>query len=813
MKNRMISAIIILSLIVPVFLNFAAWSAEPTVPVAWTTEGLYGGEIINIQISSAYKIDHTIFIATSAGVFKSTNSGETWINVISYPPYTWDLAMTKSFLTDQTIFAGHTDGLLKSTDGGLSWQNTTAPIKCSSVAVSPNYVDDLMVFAGSTWDEGIAMSTDGGLTWSAQNNGLTDLSVVSLAVSPDFKNDNTLFAGTDSGIFKSEDSGLVWLRVLSFTRNDYPMALVISPNYAEDKTVLFGLWNGPEYKSTDGGLTWNLINNYGIASFAISPLFSTDQTIFGGTIPGEVLKSTDGGTNWLPCAGGLPREWVQSLCISPEYATDGTVFAGFGVNGDGPGLFKTTDGGTSWHIANGNMSIPRRISSLAIYQEIDGSYELLAGADRNEIYQITSNNHVWSSLGSGVGSIIALSPDYSSDRTIFAASWNEYYVHKSADGGISWLRIDNGLPFTAWWDMAMSPDYTVDRTLFIGGNNGIYKSTNAGTSWIPSRQGLKDSAINEIEISPDYAIDQTLFAGGNNLGVFKSTDNGMNWQSSNQGLPASPRYNGPSIMSLAVSPDFASDRTIIASVYSQGTYRSTDAGANWDQIYPRDASAIGISPSFNQDRTLFLSTFTGWTHLIVMSRDGGQTWETLDTTPLEPSFYITSILVSNRFAEDHMIFCAEDNGVWKGIIEVTGTTTTTITTTTVSPTTTVPATTTISSNTTTTAPATLVTLIDFKAISGNRMVIFTWSTESEIDNAGFNLYRSESENGEYKKINDSLIPAEGSYIQGASYKFIDKDVKNRKTYYYKLEDIDLNGTSTMHGPVSATPRLIYGIGK
>jgi len=38
-------------------------------------------------------------------------------------------------------------------------------------------------------------------------------------------------------------------------------------------------------------------------------------------------------------------------------------------------------------------------------------------------------------------------------------------------------------------------------------------------------------------------------------------------------------------------------------------------------------------------------------------------------------------------------------------------------------------------------------------------------------------------------------------------------VQNRKTYYYKLEDIDLNGTSTMHEPVSATPRLIYGVGK
>jgi hypothetical protein len=35
--------------------------------------------------------------------------------------------------------------------------------------------------------------------------------------------------------------------------------------------------------------------------------------------------------------------------------------------------------------------------------------------------------------------------------------------------------------------------------------------------------------------------------------------------------------------------------------------------------------------------------------------------------------------------------------------------------------------------------------------------------------------------------------------------FIDKDVKNREVYYYKLEDIELSGKSTMHGPVSATP--------
>jgi hypothetical protein len=118
---------------------------------------------------------------------------------------------------------------------------------------------------------------------------------------------------------------------------------------------------------------------------------------------------------------------------------------------------------------------------------------------------------------------------------------------------------------------------------------------------------------------------------------------------------------------------------------------------------------------------------------------------------------------------------------------------------------------TTTSSTTTTIPPTVVSLIDFNAIPGNRMVTLVWSTESEIDNAGFNLYRSTSEDGDYTKINTSLIPAQGSSTQGASYEFTDTDVRNRKTYYYRLEDIDLNGQSTMHGLVSATPTWIFRI--
>lgn len=108
---------------------------------------------------------------------------------------------------------------------------------------------------------------------------------------------------------------------------------------------------------------------------------------------------------------------------------------------------------------------------------------------------------------------------------------------------------------------------------------------------------------------------------------------------------------------------------------------------------------------------------------------------------------------------------------------------------------------------------TLITLSSFTATPKAGQVILKWSTASEIDNAGFNLYRAESENGDYIKINNSLIPAQGAPAEGASYEYADSNVKNRRIYYYKLEDVDLTGVATFNGPVSATPRLINVIRK
>ena len=81
------------------------------------------------------------------------------------------------------------------------------------------------------------------------------------------------------------------------------------------------------------------------------------------------------------------------------------------------------------------------------------------------------------------------------------------------------------------------------------------------------------------------------------------------------------------------------------------------------------------------------------------------------------------------------------------------------------------------------------------------VVVVEWTTETEVDTAGFNLYRSDSPDGSYIKINHDLIPGSSDPLLGAKYVYTDTNVVAGRTYYYKLEDVELDGTTTIHGPI------------
>jgi len=104
----------------------------------------------------------------------------------------------------------------------------------------------------------------------------------------------------------------------------------------------------------------------------------------------------------------------------------------------------------------------------------------------------------------------------------------------------------------------------------------------------------------------------------------------------------------------------------------------------------------------------------------------------------------------------------------------------------------------------------LVLLLPGCARPGPASVTVEWTTASEVDHAGFNLYRGESPDGPWTKLNQELIPPAGDPIVGGKYSYVDDAVEPGRTYYYLLEDVALNGATTRHPPIAVVAGPVGG---
>jgi photosystem II stability/assembly factor-like uncharacterized protein len=131
----------------------------------------------------------TILVGSPEGISRSVDGGQTW-NAISNGLR--NLAVRAVCLgNDSAFYAATSDGVYKSSDQGAFWSATG--FASPAVAVVSNR-HGLFVASPGT---GVFESRDAGATWTATNEGLTDLSVRTLALEPQ----GTLHAGTDSGVF------------------------------------------------------------------------------------------------------------------------------------------------------------------------------------------------------------------------------------------------------------------------------------------------------------------------------------------------------------------------------------------------------------------------------------------------------------------------------------------------------------------------------------------------------------------------------------------------------------------------------------
>jgi len=81
--------------------------------------------------------------------------------------------------------------------------------------------------------------------------------------------------------------------------------------------------------------------------------------------------------------------------------------------------------------------------------------------------------------------------------------------------------------------------------------------------------------------------------------------------------------------------------------------------------------------------------------------------------------------------------------------------------------------------------------------SGPGEIAIRWTTEQETEVSGFNILRSDSPRGPWRRVNSETVGAAGRSTTPRSYEYIDRDVQSGKTYYYFLEEVLANGERRM----------------
>jgi photosystem II stability/assembly factor-like uncharacterized protein len=176
-------------------------------------------------------------------------------------------------------------------------------------------------------EDGVIWSGDRGSNWAAWNFGLFDLHVLCLVISPDFAQDETVFAGTETGIFRSTNGGRAW-REVDFPMDHAPvLSLAFSPRFTSDGVLYAGTEAHGLWRSADRGKTWERLGARWIKTAVNQVLL--DQDAFGAAGELDVLVSAngrlrvtrDGGRTWAPGELGAAPEGDITAVAAPAGIT------------------------------------------------------------------------------------------------------------------------------------------------------------------------------------------------------------------------------------------------------------------------------------------------------------------------------------------------------------------------------------------------------------------------------------------------------------------------------------------------------------
>lgn len=275
----------------------------------WTnlSKGMSHSRVIAMAIDPAYP---AIVYAGTKGdaVYKSHDGGQVWRSMRSGLDDATITSVVNQFVFDPAdnnhIFLATTMGVFETTNGGDHWTKKMDGIKevLMVVTLGMDPTRPSILYAGTSG--GVYKSIDQAGHWEKANNGLVPpdmvktsraLNVTSILVDP--YEPDTVYAATLAGLYKSTDAAKSWTRIGESLPDQMIIAMVLDRT---SKGIIYITGRDGVHRSEDGGATWKLINS-GFATTNIRTIAqsATDPKLFyAGTNGSGLYRSKDAGETW-----------------------------------------------------------------------------------------------------------------------------------------------------------------------------------------------------------------------------------------------------------------------------------------------------------------------------------------------------------------------------------------------------------------------------------------------------------------------------------------------------------------------------------
>jgi photosystem II stability/assembly factor-like uncharacterized protein len=632
---------------------------------SWGFEGAGGGGAMFNPTVSPHNPDYVFVSCDMTGAYVTYNGGASWRMFNLRSPvryYVFDP------LDSNTVYA-NTIALFRSTDRGNTWSVVyPSASEISGVVSKGDHAEEHIVtkdgtnrnvlafavdpdnskklYAAISIDQSLSsyVSEDGGIHWTKEKE-LTD-GAKNIYIVPSSPESNRTIYITGNNSITVKQNG-------NWEINKSPSGIKKITEYAggfdqqKNKFILYGISgksyfnaeneNSGIYYTEDGGKNWENRQD-GLIAFGMkgSDLPEWRSIATSATHPGVVYvsynnlkidadttcigvaKSEDYGKTWnlswkdrLTKGGNFPSENFKSGWINERFGpTWGENPFSIGVSPANPDVCYTTDFGRTVKTTDG-------------------------GKIWEQVYTTKKQDGGWISRGLEVttGYGVVFDP-FDKNRIFFCTT--DIGLMKSEDGGESWMSAtaNKGIP-RAWQNstywLAFDPDVKGRAWAVMSGTHdlprpkmwrkngisgykgGILVTEDGAASWTPVSASIGEAAVTDILIDPSSNISsRTLYATAFGKGVYKSVDGGKTWQQKNNGIQGKEPFAWRIIMEgksgiLYLIISRRSDDGSIGNEEDGSVYRSDNGAESWTKItLPAETNgptSLMVDPQ-NPDRLL-----------------------------------------------------------------------------------------------------------------------------------------------------------------------------------------------------------------